>query len=70
MDLLIGIVGMAVLVGLYVGLGLADRAEDGCGDCALHREDGNGCGLYGTTAESSTCPDFRIQRGSNGNGEP
>ncbi|HKK27015.1 MAG TPA: hypothetical protein VKB18_02935 [Gemmatimonadota bacterium] len=70
MEILIGIGGMAVLVGLYVGLGMADHAEDGCDDCVLHRDDGSGCGVYGATRESSTCTDFSIHDGSDGNIEP
>lgn len=65
-----GVGGMAILVGLYVGLGLADRCEDGCGDCALHRPEGGGCDLYGAGGERTACPDFRIERGSGGSVEP
>jgi hypothetical protein len=66
MGLLIGILGMAVLAGLYVGLGLADRGEEGCGDCSLRGEAGEGCALYGEGSRGrSTCPDYRIERGSN-----
>lgn len=67
MELLIGIVGMAVLVGVYVGFGLADRGEEGCGDCALRRDEGDGCALYGGDGtDRSTCPDYRIEQGSRG----
>jgi len=70
MEILVGVAGMAILVGLYVGLGLADRGEDGCGDCALHQPDGDGCGLFGPSRARSTCPDFRIEHGSGGSVEP
>lgn len=43
MDYLIGILGLAVMVAAYVGLGLADRGRSGCGGCAL-REDPESCG--------------------------
>jgi len=65
-ELLVGIVGMAILVGVYVGLGLADRGEEGCGDCALRGDEGEGCSLYGSRDEARpSCPDYRIERGSN-----
>jgi hypothetical protein len=66
MELVIGIVGMAILVGVYVGLGLADRGEEGCGDCALHGDGGEGCSLYGPRDDAGpSCPDYRIETGSN-----
>ena len=70
MELVVGVACMAVLVGLYVGLGLADRGEEGCGDCALHRPEGGGCSLYGEVGLRSACPDHRIERGSGGSVEP
>ncbi len=70
MEFVIGVVGMAILVGLYVGLGLADRHEDGCGDCALHGPGGDGCTLYGGDRDRSTCPTYRIEQRSNGSSEP
>jgi hypothetical protein len=66
MELVIGVVGMAILVGVYVGFGLADRGEEGCGDCALRGDEGEGCALYGGRDEASpACPDYRIETGSN-----
>lgn len=66
MEFVIGIVGMAILVGVYVGFGLADRGEEGCGDCALHGDGGDGCSLYGNRDRArSSCPDYRIEEGSN-----
>lgn len=43
MEFLIGVLGLLLLGGVYVGLGLADRARDGCGDCSL-AEDPESCG--------------------------
>lgn len=43
MEFLIGVLGLLLLGTVYVGLGLADRGRDGCGDCSL-ADDPKSCG--------------------------
>lgn len=43
MEFLIGVLGVLLLGGLYVGLGLADRGREACRDCSLP-DDPESCG--------------------------
>lgn len=54
MEILLGMVGMAVLAGAYVGLGLADRGGAGCGGCDVSAPDPAACGLCDLSAVDPT----------------